>query len=806
MLLWLVACAAHGGVNSWSARGPSGGSIYRLAMHPSQPDLAFAVGGTAALYRTTDGGSSWSQLFQLDPFFANYGPIQFDPANPNRIYAIAGDSGLWRSTDAGATFVNISPYAPEGINYAAGLAISADGNTIYYSTDAQQFFRSTDGGANFSERPAMPARGTRLVVDPANSSVVYAGWFSTLLKTQNGGDTWLTLTLPNGSSDFAVTPGSPNILWANTPGGVYSKPDDGSAWPSSPTLPGYAVHSDPAVPSTLYASPINGIGVVRRYSAGSWTDVGDLPARMYSVAISASNPQVVLAGTGIGVFRTANAGATWTRSDDGLSAAHVRHLATGGGRVYASTGRVEIGIGDADEGPLQRSIVTAPGLTISSLAAHPTDPNIILAGTARGVRYSNNGGASWNVGPANLALTRIDALAFDPQDPQNIYLALSPQGTSEAIIQRSTDGGATFTPVGGSGLNDIEATHLLVDPHNSARMLLTSLKIGGNNNGVFRSVDGGATWNRVLPHNAPFDIAIDPADSSRMYSVSASTLNVSNNGGASFAPLPSFVGSIYGSPLAIALDPAAPDVMYVLSSGVAGDLLLRSVDAGASWERMPTPHLFPWWSSRMLTINAAAPTTIIVATGDAGLHSFETAPDLEVSIHDHTDNRANGAPNRFDVRVHNIGPLAATGVALDIQAPAGASAVSAELPGGTCTTAATTVRCSLPFVKLDADATARVTYTLPAAAQLNVQANVTARERDTVAGNNTATDPVIAPPPGSGGGGDNGGGGSGGGGSSSGGSSSGGGSSGGGGGMSLHFMLCLALLALIAPPRRRSPR
>jgi hypothetical protein len=91
-------------------------------MHPSQPDLAFAVAGTAALYRTTDGGGSWSQLLHLEPFFANYGPMQFDPAHPNRIYAIAGDSGLWRSTDGGASFVNISPFTPEGINYAAGLA------------------------------------------------------------------------------------------------------------------------------------------------------------------------------------------------------------------------------------------------------------------------------------------------------------------------------------------------------------------------------------------------------------------------------------------------------------------------------------------------------------------------------------------------------------------------------------------------------------------------------------------------------------------------------------------------------------
>lgn len=782
VLLLLAACAAHGGVNNWTARGPFGGTAYRLAIHPSQPNLAFVV-AEQSLYRTTDGGNTWSQLIQQAPFFANYGPIQFDPAHPNRIYATARDSGLWRSTDGGETFVNISPFMPEGTDYPKGLAISADGNTIYYATSAGKFFRSTDGGASFQRGTDITADGDRLVVDPNNSSVVYAGAWSKLMKTEDDGDHWVQLPLPSGTEDFAVTPGSPNILWANASAGVYSKPDDGSPW--SLVLPGYAVHSDPAVPSILYAGPTSGVGVVRRFSGGSWTDVAELPSRMESVAILASNPQVVLAGANSGVFRTSNGGASWTRSDNGLDAIHVRHLATGGGRVYASTEHGEIGIGDADEGILQRSRV---GASITSIAAHPTDPNIIVAGSHdSGVRYTNDGGVSWNPGPANLAPTRIDAIAFDPQDPQSIYLALSPRATSEAIIQRSTDGGATFTPVGGTGLNDIEATRLVIDPENPARMLLSSLKIGGTNNGLFRSVDGGVTWSKVVPNLNGFDVAIDPDNTNRMYALTGSLLHVSDNGGASFAPLFSYNPS-YGSPLSIALDPTVPDIVYVLASNE----LIRSVDAGISWETLPKGPVRTWYPANV-AINAAAPTTVLVGTFDNALQSFEIAPDLEVGILDHADNRGSGAANRFNVRVHNNGPLAATGVALEIRAPAGATDVAAELSGGTCTIAANVVQCLLPFVKLASDPTVRVTYTLPASAQLNVQANVNARERDTVAGNNTATFSPNAPPPSSGGGGGGGGGSSGGGG-------------GGGGGMSLYFMLTLALLALSAPPRRRAAR
>jgi hypothetical protein len=741
VLLLLVACAAHGGVNSWSSRGPFGGPIFEIAIHPSQPNLAFAT-AAYSLYRTTDGGDTWNEVPQ---FFGIYGmgQVQFDPSNPGRLY-VTSSRGLWRSTDGGITFTNISSLADDGNNVARGLAISADGNSIYYSTSGQRFFRSTDGGATFSERPPMPAYGPKLVVDPANASVVYAAEWNKLGKTTNGGDSWVELQLPMGATfanGFALIPGSPNVLWVSTPVGVHHSSDDGASW-TGPVFTGYDLQSDPSVPGILYASPRNGIGPLRRYSAGSWTDIDTLPTLTFTVAISASNPQSVFAGSKSGLFRSSNGGTTWTRSDNGLDAIDMRQLATGGGRIYTSSNHVEIGIGDADEGTLQRSKVagpTEPDLAITALGAHPTDPSIVLVGSYSGVHYSNDGGTSWNLGPANLAPTRIDALAFDPHDPQNIYLALYPQATSEAHIQRSTDGGATFTPVSVAGLTNIMATRLLVDPANSARLFLSSVNYGGNS-GLFRSVDSGVTWNKVLTNDGTLDLAINPANSQRLYAISAGTLNVSDNGGDSFAPSTSFL--TYGGPYAIELDPAMPDVVYVLSATFFPNtsseyFVTRSVDAGSSWERIANATRLQWYPMK-LAINAAAPTTLLAATATNGLLSFEVAPDLEVTVLDHSGNRGIGVPNHFGVRVHNNGPLAATGVTFDIQAPAGATDVSAQLPGGTCTTAATTVHCSLPFVKLAPDATARVTYTSPAAAQLSVQANVTARERDPVGGNNTA--------------------------------------------------------------------
>jgi len=144
-----------------------------------------------------------------------------------------------------------------------------------------------------------------------------------------------------------------------------------------------------------------------------------------------------------------------------------------------------------------------------------------------------------------------------------------------------------------------------------------------------------------------------------------------------------------------------------------------------------------------------------------------------------------GVQSFFDVKAQNAGPLAATGLQFVVTLPAGLQNVSASIPNGSCTVAASGVQCSLPFLKLNEVASARVSYTPAASGSVNVQATINARERDPVATNNTATatasvDIVSSDP-----------------------QSSGGGSQGGGGGsVSIDLLILLAMLALQRTHRR----
>lgn len=795
--LLFLTVGAHAGVNTWSERGPYGGTVFNVVIDPKDARIAYASTGRN-LYRSHDSGSTWSQLPQ---YFGTTGiaKIRLDPSNHNRLYVSARATGLWRSNDGGTSFTQITaqPTDPD-VDGPNGLDISSDGNTIYYSTAARKLFRSTDGGATFSERPRMPAASSSLIVDPNNSAIVYAASDTGLMKTINGGDSWIDLPLPAGVTyvrTMTLIPGSPNQVYFSSAGGVYRSSDDGASW-STPIYAGYNVFSDLAAPEILYLGPDSGSGLLYRHEGGNSFGLTSLPTRILSLATGASSPQLVLAGTAMGIFRSNDYGTTWSRSDQLLDGMEVGELVTGAGRVYASSSYGELGIGGTGDDVLYRSIVssavTAPGaISTTPIAPHPSNPDIVLASPGKhGLRFSLNGGVSWNDGPVDLAEpdVAVQAIAFDPSNPQVSWVfARSPSTT--ARLYRINEGFITITPV--SAGPDVSARQLFVDPRNASRLFVVS-----SDRGIYRSVDAGITWTHVLEDDI-VNLAIDPLDSRRMYAAGSGKLYTSDDNGITFQSVSAFDDGRYGAPIWVAVDPTLQGIVYVIGSKdrdveMAPSqeyFVMRSVDGAQSWERIENGSAADWALTR-LAVNAASPTDLL-GSSPHGVRSFRIAPDVTATIQGHSGTRTNNVPASFQVQLQNTGPLAATDLTVDIAAPAGSTAVSAQHPLASCTTSGTSVRCSLPYLQVNEPLIIDVDYTPPANARLSVQANVYAREHDPNESNNVATASAssTAPP-------------------STGGNADGGGG-GGGGSMSLPFTLSLGLLALMASfgplPRRRRP-
>ncbi len=251
---------------------------------------------------------------------------------------------------------------------------------------------------------------------------------------------------------------------------------------------------------------------------------------------------------------------------------------------------------------------------VRGIAVHPTDPNIVYIGAAAGGIWKTvDGGANWSDMSGDLNLLTFGAIAIDPNNPNTIYA-----GTGETRLSfntttfegnglyKSTDGGISWTRIINGFGNQTQFADIEVSPHDS-NILLAALGSGTWNNGfpsnegVWRSIDAGLTWVRVIntsdqtgTNGDAFDVAFHPTFTDEVYAAtgnykSSGGFFVSTNSGASFSqrntglPAPSNIGRMQFS-----IAPSAPAVIYAV---IYTDLATKTVayktfNSGVSWSQI----------------------------------------------------------------------------------------------------------------------------------------------------------------------------------------------------------------------------
>jgi photosystem II stability/assembly factor-like uncharacterized protein len=188
-----------------------------------------------------------------------------------------------------------------------------------------------------------------------------------------------------------------------------------------------------------------------------------------------------------------------------------------------------------------------PTGSIGCIAVAPSDASVVYVGsgeglhrpdlsTGNGVYRSADGGRTWTHLPGLRDAQQIPNLAVDPRNPDRLFVAAlgHPYGPNEERgIFRSTDGGRTFQKVlykdENTGGNDVD-----IDPSNPDVVYATMWEErqgpwenavwAGTNGGIFKSSDGGKTWKQLttgLPHVVQANLAISPANPKRIYAAVA---------------------------------------------------------------------------------------------------------------------------------------------------------------------------------------------------------------------------------------------------------------------------------------------
>jgi uncharacterized protein (TIGR03437 family) len=217
--------------NTWT-RVSSPADVTTVFPDPVAPQVLFA-GGTAGIYKTSDGGQTWSVVYPLQP--ATLNSLVIDPGNHLRIAAIVFTVGLTliRSLDGGVTWTSVTPTS----NYAAQLVADPGGSGALVQTGAG-IFLSRDWGLTFTQLNP-PGIGTPSTVafDPSHPGWIYVelmrGATGSLVLTTDFGTTWTTKASPPTTFDIqnlAVDTNTATTLLAATADGLYKSTDSAASW------------------------------------------------------------------------------------------------------------------------------------------------------------------------------------------------------------------------------------------------------------------------------------------------------------------------------------------------------------------------------------------------------------------------------------------------------------------------------------------------------------------------------------------------------------------------------------------------
>ncbi|MDP9383711.1 MAG: hypothetical protein M3P50_00475, partial [Actinomycetota bacterium] len=557
---------------TWQRVGlPDSSRISRIVVDPKDERRIFVAasgplfkaGGERGLYRSTDGGDTWTRVLEGDNETTGAVDLAIDPANPQRMLAATWDhlrepdrrrytgtgSGVYQSTDGGDTWKRVAypPFASSPGLGRIGLAFApSDPKTVFAVLSGESgaglgMHRSVDGGQTWVALPDPVVHANAVVygwwfgrvwVDPKDPNHVFsAGLF--LIESKNGGVSFEINDEPHADQhalawDLKV----PKRVYLGNDGGVYRSDDNGAKFTFAKYQPFsqlYGLDVGEQDPTRIVAG-LQDNGVIRSYGArdGRWNSYGGGDGER--TLINPRNQDIVYGCSQYGSCFVSKTGGDSPKDffDDEVISTRKnwftpiefdpedpRTIYTGGEIMNRSdddagsfrTVSPDLSNGSGREtNPLFRNFGT-----LTTIAPAPKRTGIIYAGTDDGnLWFTRNGGGSWTkAGDPDLPKAWVTRVEVDRANPDVAYVTYSGfrQQQDSAYLLRTTDGGKSWEDIGAglprAPLNDVNAI---------GDQLAVASDVG-----VFLSRDGGRSWLRLgrgLPLAPVFELRYHaPTDS-----------------------------------------------------------------------------------------------------------------------------------------------------------------------------------------------------------------------------------------------------------------------------------------------------
>lgn len=598
---------------NWTSKGPSTspgkieglGRINCLAFHPTEANTFWIGAPAGGLWKTTDGGTTWSTRTDTLPVLG-VSDIAIDPTNADIIYIATGDGdmGSLNGMIAGA----------DGDTKSIGVLKSTNGGATWNTT-----------GLNWNVAAAKLMR--RLLIDPTNPNVLLAAASDGMWRTTDGGATWENVQ-SGWFMDVEFKPGDASVVYASTfrESEIYRSTDNGVTWASVATLPG-VVRVDLAVsaasPDLVDALCVNsslGLGGLwtSKNSGASFTQylVGTETNNMLNVrgdasgvggqghydlahAINPDNEKDIWIG-GVNVWSSRNGGSDWKLTSVWADSASALSAA---------------GVGHPDTTPVVHA-------DCHWLAFHPLQRGTLFACNDGGIYKTTDAGASWTDLTNGLEISQMYRIGVAQTIADNVVCGLQDNGTKE--LEDNAWGGLT----GGDGMEcliDYSNDRILyssvqngviyrIDKANESAVEISQNIPGGQELGnspqgewvtpfvihptnptvlfagydkVYKTTDRGNSWSAISPvvtSKLLRYIAVAPSDPNTIYVATHDTIARTTDGGETWSYVSEWDPEANRSVSYIAVDPTNPQRLFVTLSGyVAGKKVFMSADGGATW-------------------------------------------------------------------------------------------------------------------------------------------------------------------------------------------------------------------------------
>jgi photosystem II stability/assembly factor-like uncharacterized protein len=576
----------------WRSIGPyRAGRTRAVAGVAAQPNVFYMGVCNGGVWKTTDYGRTWRPIFDDQPT-GSIGAIAVAPSDPNVIYVASGEGlqrpdlsvgdGIYKSTDAGRTWTHlglrdgqqipqiiVDPRNPDRV-FAAVLGHPYGPNV------ERGIYRSLDGGKTFDRVFYVDENtgGSEVAFDPSDPAIVYAG----LWESRQG--PW------------------ENAAWSGTNGGLFKSTDGGATWNKLQLAP--AANPTVKPPAAAAAPAVEAIVQI-------------------NLGISPSDPRRIYAAValvrGSALFRSDDAGATWTRLPDNRPAGRIGggdlpriavHPADPDTLFVAAT----VSWKSTDGGRTFRAFKGAPGGDdYQNIWINPMNPAILLYASDQGACVTVNGGETWSSW-YNQPTAQLYHVAADNGFPYRVYSGQQESG-SAGVLSRGDDGRITFRdwqPVGvdeyGYAAPDPLDPDIVYGGRSVTRWDRRTDQVQTVGPRVTR---GGADWRTVRTQPVLFS----PLDPKTLY-FAANTIWKTRDGGQSWTQIspdltrkswdvPASVGKYKDEPSA---KPAQRGVIYtvapsyvdpkVIWAGTDDGLIQVTTDGGLHWADVTPPQLVPW--------------------------------------------------------------------------------------------------------------------------------------------------------------------------------------------------------------------